>query len=461
MSSVKANNLPILGDYSSSIISLSTEHSLGQAIIRNIRTTSAEIEDPIIESYIKDLTWSLIAASQLQDKRVSIVLLNSQSVNAFAAPGGVLGIHGGLIIAAQKEDELASVISHELAHLSQRHFAAQLEQQRLDTPLAIASMLTGLLVASSNAKAGTAIISTGAANQLSSRLAFSRRNEQEADRIGMLNLSKAGFKPQAMPRMFGRLLEIQRLQGSLPPEFLLTHPSSNARVADSQNRAEQLPIRKTNKENIDFSIIKARLVTKYAHQNKRSAKHFKTLAKKNPTPLNLYSLAIADAEAQSYSESIKTLHKLPSKWRNNLLVKLSLAQIYTKNRQYKKSLKILNKLNLLYPNHSAVQLIMAQTLLEAQLPKQAAEQLQHITSYDAENVNAWYLLAEAHGLAGNRNALHAARIEYFLLLGHIDAAKKQISFARKERSITKSDSYKLDELEEQLTVVKGYFETRY
>ena len=172
-----ANGLPLLGDYSSSIISLNSEYNLGQGIIRQIRNSNQPINDPMVDSYLQDLTWDLVAKSQLQDKRISLAVIGNKSVNAFAAPGGVIGIHVGLIIAAGAEDELASVISHELAHLSQRHFASQLERNRVNSPFAIASLITGVLIAAANPEAGTAVLSTSMASSMSASLAFSRKNQ--------------------------------------------------------------------------------------------------------------------------------------------------------------------------------------------------------------------------------------------------------------------------------------------
>ncbi len=459
--SIHANNLPVIGDFSSSVISLGSEYNLGQAIVRNIRSANSSIEDPIVISYMQDLTWDLISTSALQDKRVSLEVLRYKSVNAFAAPGGILGFHAGLIVTADNEAQLASVISHELAHLSQRHFAAQLEQQRINSPLAIASMLTGLIVASANPQAGTAIMSTGIANQRSSQLAFSRRNEQEADRIGMTNLAKAGYDPKAMPQMFNHLLDIQRLQGATPPEFLLTHPTSSARIADTQNRAEQLSPRKKIKQRLDFSIIKARLEVKLAQSNKTSLNQFRQEAKSSPTAINQFRLAIAYAQNRKYKDALALFKKLPSKWQKHLLVKLSKAEIHSTNNQHQTAIKALKQLDRVYPKHFAIQLILSKTLLLAGQAKQAIKYLGQLTHYAPDSVEAWYLLSEAYGQNGQKNMLHRARIEYFLLIGQVDAAKKQVKYARRERSISKNDSYKLDDLEDQISVVEGYFDTKY
>ena len=461
LSNANANNLPMLGDYSSSIVTLNSEYNLGQGIIRKLRSTMPAVNDPITEAYIQDLTWDLAATSQLSDQRLSIIVIDSLSVNAFAAPGGIIGINTGLILTAKAEDELASVISHELAHLSQRHFAAKLEQQRINTPFAIASLLTGALLAAANPELGSAVISSSMANQASSALAFSRRNEQEADRIGMLNLARSGYSPDAMPRMFERLLELQRLQGSAPPEFLLTHPASSARVADTANRAQQMTKEKTLTKSLDFEIIKARLSVKNARKNKQSLKYFANQAKDNNSAINIFTLALAAGHFKRYSESISHFNQLPGRWKKHLLVKLSLAEIHKDNNQLIKAFAIFKQLNAIYPKHFAIQSLYAQTLLAAQRPEQAVVQLQQITQYAEDDANTWYLLAEAHGLAGNKKALHRARIEYFLLVGQIDRARTQISYARRERSLKANDIYRLDDLEQQIQIVEGYLNTQF
>jgi predicted Zn-dependent protease len=460
-SNISANSLPSLGDFSSSIVSLDTEYKLGQGIIRKINAANFGVNDPIVVSYLQDLVWDLVATSQLTDKRISLAVIGNLSVNAFAAPGGVLGIHAGLILAAKAEDELASVISHELAHLSQRHFAAQIEQQRINAPFAIASMVAGILVAVANPEAGTAVLSSNAARQLSSRLAFSRNNEQEADRIGMLNLSKSGYSPDAMPRMFSRLLEIQRLQGSLPPEFLLSHPSSSARVADSKNRAAQLPKGNKNKTNLDFYIVQGRIKAKYAKKNKLSLNHFRTQASKTKKAIDIFTLALAAASSQNHTESLQNFAKLPGHWKQHLMVKISIAKVRASNQQLPKAIKSLKQLNRVYPKHLAIQLTLAETLIRDQQPKKAIKHLINITEYAPDNIDAWYLLAEAQGLAGNKNKLHSARIEYFLLKGLVQSAKQQLSFARRERRLSTKEIYVLDDLEQHILEVEDFMNTKY
>ncbi len=433
-----ANTLPLLGDYSSSIISLNTEHKIGQSIIRQIRGTNQNLQDPIVDNYIQGLAWDLIPTSQLSDKRILLEVIGNLSVNAFAAPGGVLGIHAGLILTTQSEGELASVISHELAHLSQRHFAAQLENQRINTPFAIATILAGILVTVANAEAGSAVLSGTAANSASANLAFSRKNEQEADRIGMLNLSKAGFDPNAMPAMFTRLLNLQRLQGSAPPEFLLTHPSSSGRVADSKNRAKSLTIGNKGKNSLEFLVVQARLQAHFALKQKRNINHFRDQFKNSPNAKNTLTYALVLAKNNRYNESVIQFKKLPSRWRKHISVKLSLAQVHSQHQQPDKAKEILDSLNKVYPDNTAIAMFSAQNYLRAGRPVKAVKILENLTQLSPDNSQAWYLLAEAQGLAGNKVKLHIARIEYFQLVGQIERAKTQLSSQEEKEALLKS-----------------------
>lgn len=234
-----ADDLPSLGDASSSIVSPEQEHRLGRAWLGLLRGQVAQLSDPQLKDYVETSVYRLAETSQVQDRRLEFILINSPQLNAFAAPGGIIGVNGGLFLNAQTEGEYASVLAHELAHLSQRHFARGMEaQQRMQVPV-MAAMLAGIVMAAAGAgDAGIATIAGSQAAAIQEQRRFSRQNEQEADRIGILNLEKAGYDPRNMPTMFERLMRQYRFDAR-PPEFLLTHPVSESRIADTRNRAEQ------------------------------------------------------------------------------------------------------------------------------------------------------------------------------------------------------------------------------
>lgn len=190
---VMANDLPSLGDSSSGIVSPEQEHQLGRAWLSLLRAQVPQLSDPQLKDFVERSVYKLAESSQLQDRRLEFVLLDSPQLNAFAAPGGIIGVNGGLFLHAQTEAEYASVLAHELAHLSQRHFARGLEEQkRMQLPL-MAAMLAGVVAAAAGAgDAGIAAIVSTQAAAIQAQRRFSRQNEQEADRIGIVNLERAG-----------------------------------------------------------------------------------------------------------------------------------------------------------------------------------------------------------------------------------------------------------------------------
>ena len=236
--------LPNLGENSTSLFSPEQEYQLGRAWLRMFRSQVPTLDDPLIHDYLENLLYNLATHSELQDRRIELVVVENPVLNAFAVPGGVVGVHTGLMLYAQSEDELATVLAHEIAHLSQRHFSRGVEQQKKQQPLSLAGMLAGLvLIATTGSSAGMAALSASQAAAIESQLRFSRANEQEADRIGMQTMAEAGMDPHAAPAMFERMLTATRYSsGNRVPEFLRTHPVTTNRIAETRARAAEYEV---------------------------------------------------------------------------------------------------------------------------------------------------------------------------------------------------------------------------
>ncbi len=190
-----ADDLPSLGDASSAIVSPQQEHQLGRAWLALLRSQVSQLNDPQLKDYVESSVYRLVETSQVNDRRLEFILINSPQLNAFAAPGGIVGVNGGLFLNAQTEGEYASVLAHELAHLSQRHFARGVEaSQRMQVPM-MAALLAGIVIAAAGAgDAGIAAIAGTQAAAIQEQRRFSRQNEQEADRIGIMNLEKGRLR---------------------------------------------------------------------------------------------------------------------------------------------------------------------------------------------------------------------------------------------------------------------------
>ena len=200
------DDLPVLGDRSSASVSLSGEFEMGRLWLSLFRSQAKEHSDPLVRSYIEDLIYRLAENSQVKDRRFEFIIIDDKSINAFAAAGGIIGINTGLFFYTNDESEFSSVMTHELAHLSQRHYA---RSQNRGSPLANALMILGSIALAAASNNPQAII-TGPALMQQLNTNFTRSNEQEADRIGFNNLVRSGFDPKGQGRMFKILQDLSR-----------------------------------------------------------------------------------------------------------------------------------------------------------------------------------------------------------------------------------------------------------
>lgn len=240
--------LPALGDGAE--MTTSAERHLGDRIARSLYRDPDYLDDPVLADYVQGIWQRLMAAarargelSQELDERFAweLALGRDRSVNAFALPGGYLGVHLGLIAAVSSQDELASVLAHELSHVTQRHIARLMGQQSSQGPWMIAAMILGALAASRNPQAGSAMIAGGQAVAMQGQLNFSRDMEREADRVGYGVMTQAGFDPRGFVGMFEKLQQANRFNDTGAFPYLRSHPLTTERIADMQSRQQLLP----------------------------------------------------------------------------------------------------------------------------------------------------------------------------------------------------------------------------
>ncbi len=447
-------NLPLLNDGTSSIVSLDTEYRLGRNWARILRGQAPMLNDPITHQYLEDLLWRLLPHSQVQDRRLELFLLANPTFNAFAVPGGIIGVHGGLILAAESEGELASVIAHELAHLSQRHYAQRLEEERRNRPLMLAGVLAGILVAAADTEGGMAVMSSTLGASAQSQLAFSRRNEQEADRVGMQTLVSADFDPHTMPQMFGRLQRNYQFYGQRPPEFLLTHPVTESRIADSLNRASQLPDIRKQPDSIEFSLIKARMDVSFAESPASALEHFRNAVNEKRTAYSQYGLMLAATANHDFSLAERTRQQMPASLRQHPYVEFSHIESLLEAEQYKAARTLTRKLLALYPDSRPLRTLNARVLRSSGQLEGALREFKSLTRDYPTDAQLWFELAETEGLAGNTLGVHEARIEYFMLTAQLDMALKQITYARRGKGLTPSDTARLDQREQEARALR-------
>lgn len=419
--------LPVLGDTSSALVSPVQEKILGQRYLKLYRSQVPTSSDPLVINYLEQLIDQLLPYSQLEDKHIDLVVVKNPTLNAFAIPGGVMGIHTGIFNYAKTENQLAAVISHELGHLSQRHYARMLEQQKNSTIPMLAGMIAGLaMIANDHSDSGmAAIMGTQAALQ-SSALRFSRDNEQEADRIGMQTMIAAKLDPYAAADMFEEMLHIS--SGSRrPPEYLLTHPVTERRVADSRNRAMQYP-KKAYSDNLEFHLMRSRIRFALEETPQIAVKRFKSeLEGDSISPdASRYGLALAYYESGQFDAARSTLQPLLDKDPKRITYLIMSADIDVAAERFKPALELLETQLKLNPDNYPLTIRYAEALMKAGLYSKSAELLDRYSRKRNNDDYVWYLLAEVNGLSGNILGVHEARAEYFIANGVYDKAQVQL-----------------------------------
>jgi len=428
------NELPTIGNSSSSLVSIEQERKLGQAWLRSLRGQVKLFDNPIVEDYLAHLVYSLAPNSNVLDRDFSLVIVDSQSLNAFAVPGSIVGINAGLFFYAISEQEFASVIAHELAHLGQRHYARQLERQQLSAPLKLAGILASVVIAATTGSdAGLAALASTQALSAEQQLSFSRQNEQEADRLGIATLYRSNYDPRAMPIMFERMFRQTRIQGEAIPEYLSTHPLSESRVSDTRNRATQYE-RQHYADNIEYHISKNIVATYYAESDRAAIDYFNSIIEKgNSTQIHAAKFGLAYASLKhAPKKAIELLNDLIKIYPNQISLQVTLADAihHAGNSQVAvNTLKALLKRN---PDNYPISDTLARIYLEMDQIMESEQLLKKLTRTQPLNPRIWYLLAEANGLAGNIDDLHLARAEFFFLTNRLDDAIQQLRFALKK-----------------------------
>lgn len=257
-SNALANELPDLGDVSATVLTPLQEKAIAEQILRDVAVSDEVLQDPEISDYLQALGNRLVASGPDQRQKFNFFVVQDNSINAFAMPGGVIGVHTGLILAANSESELASVLGHEIGHVTQRHLARMLASQKYDTFKNIAGIAVALLMARANPQLASGAMTTASAIGVQNQLDYTRDYEREADRVGLQILESGGFDVRAMPVFFTTLQRGTRFVEGSAPSFLRTHPLTTERIADVANRVDQMPYKQVS-DSIEFQYVRAKL----------------------------------------------------------------------------------------------------------------------------------------------------------------------------------------------------------
>lgn len=447
---VAANELPEFGDTSSGIVSISQERVLGDQVMQQLRHSSIRYRDPEVQNYTELLLFKMAQASQLKDRNLRLTLINDPTINAFAVPGSVIGIHLGLFLEGATESEFAAVLAHEIAHLAQRHYARGTEtEKRSALPLLAGLLGSMVLLSQAGTDAGLAALYATQASSIAKKLSYSRELEREADRVGIQTLHGAGLNPEGMANMFIRMH--RNSGGSTPLEFLLTHPLSQSRIADARGQTAQYP-KKTHPKSLNYQLMRAKVSMLYKDADVAKdyyRKELKQAIDKVTRSASRYGLALAlikDKELAEAQELITQLLKNDTR----LTYWLLQAELWLVANQPDLAIARLERLLKIHTDNKSIAYVYVKALIKAEKFDQAKRTLKRQTRLYPDDVDLWFDLAEVSGLAEDILGVHKARTEFYLLRGQTKEAIQQLRSAIRltpENSGTRSRlQHQLDEV---------------
>ncbi|MEQ9945935.1 M48 family metallopeptidase [Pectobacterium aroidearum] len=423
------DRLPDIGTTAGGTLSINQELAMGDFYVRQLRAGAPLINDPLLSNYINQLGNKLVKQADSVRTPFHFYLIRNDDINAFAFFGGNVVLHSALFRYADSESELASVLAHEISHVTQRHLARSMESQQRSAPLTWVGAFGSILLAMANPQLGMAALSGTMAGAQQGMITFTQSNEQEADRIGIQVLQRAGFDPQAMPNFLQKLADQSRY-ASKPPEMLLTHPLPESRLSDARNRANQMrstPVQSSQ----DFLFAKIRTFGMYGSQDRPLSNDLLEQWEKGNVREQLaakYGRAIQFYQAKKYDEARNVLQPLLSSapenpWFLDMMTDIDLGQ----NRATQAISRLQNA-----PGAQAnpvLQLNLANAYVEGKQPAAASKILYRYTYAHPDDSNGWDLLAQAAAAQGQRAEELAARAESLALSGQLDQAIRLLSNA--------------------------------
>ena len=423
-------SLPELGDRVSGVVSNDQEKIIGNEFLKQVYSQAPLISDPLIQEYSELLVYRLSEYSQVKDRNFNVLLIDDDSLNAFAAPGGVIGINGGLFLNAQNEGQFASVITHELAHLSQRHFARNILNSQ-DNNIASVLVMVSAVAAAVATNNPTAFMAGPAFLQQQS-LRYSRLFEREADRVGFNNLINAEYDPSSMGEMFEQMAKLRRLAGDKIPEFLLTHPISSSRVTDAFNAADQVETPFNTKNSLNYEFIRGRLQIRYEDIPLNSVRKMKGLLEKDPySNENRYALSLAYKISGQHKEALKIINSLIIENPKNLILVNTKAEILLDEGKSEDALEVVNIFLNISPKNYPLSVLKAKILAYDKKLFAAEELIRDQLLRRNNDPYLWLYLSEVQRDSKNVIGYHQSRAEYYLLLGQYEDALNQLQFALK------------------------------
>lgn len=435
-----ASQLPDIGEAGGTVLSSREEQQLGLEFMRNVRQSLNLIDDPITTAYLQNLADKLQPKSGDSGQNITVFIVNDPTINAFAGPGGYIGVHTGLILAAQKEGELASVLAHEIAHITQRHLARTFETSSKMSLSTMGAIIAALVLGSQNPQVSQAVIASSVAGNAQQQLTFSRSHEQEADRVGLELLASAGYDPRMMVDFFEILQQQRRTQNNLAPEFLQTHPLTLSRIADARNRAAQYPKFPPEKETA-FQLIQARTAVL---AEETDSNPFTDNTHTITDSARLYYQALISAQSNNYTQASKLLTRLLHSDSRRLVYHYTAAQIELNDNHPERARQILQKALGIFPGNPLLTELYGRDLLQLNKAQLAYTTLKTALNRHPDQLYLYQTYAKAATALGNNAEGYRALAEYQYALGNVRQAIDYLEQALKVGTADKFDRLSIE-----------------
>jgi predicted Zn-dependent protease len=441
-----AEGLPDLGDAGQVLLSPQQERRIGESIVRDMRLRDPDfVDDPELIEYLNALGGRLVANSQDVRQDFEFFLVRDSTLNAFAMPGGFIGVHTGLIAAAQSESELAAVLAHEIAHVTQRHMARMTSKEGQLSMAMLAAMALAILAR--NSQVGSAAAAIGQSAAITAQIGFTREFEREADRLGFLTLEKSSFDVRAMPEFFLRLQKAGRLYENNAPAYLRTHPVTTERIADAQNRIQGLAYRQTP-DSLDFQLVRAKLRAEQGGAQEALAQLQSDVQDRkfsNETAAR-YGYAVALLRAKQAVRAEAELAPLIKSTDHPMIIGLA-ARIKQAKGDNQGAVDAIKQALVRYPNNRALNYAHIDALQQQGKHSGAVTLLDDQIKNYPRDARLYALRAKSYAFLGKRLLQHQSQAEAYVLQGALPAAIEQLQLAQKSGD---GDFYQLSSVDARL-----------
>ncbi|NNE59293.1 MAG: M48 family metallopeptidase [Woeseia sp.] len=447
-------NLPDIGSPADAVLPKSAEAQLGAAIMAQLRATGRVVDDPLLNEYVNEIGHRIAAQASDGEYQFSFFVVEDPSINAFALPGGYIGVHTGLLQATRTEDELAGVLAHEVAHVTQRHIArsihANQRQSIINTAIMLGAILAGAAGGSGDAVQGAIAVAQG--NAMQQQINFTRANEYEADRVGISALAQAGFNPDGMASFFEVISRSSRPVEFRVPEFLRTHPVSSARIAEARGRARDYPA-VTTQDSQSYGIAKARAAVASFERVGEAVSYFERQDYEDQSDADRYGRALAYLRDGRNNDALRIFEELVNKDQGVIAYHIGQGQAQLALENFAGTLATFERGLALFPRNVPLVVHYAEALLQLGEAERAHDLLLDLLNNEPPTPAQVRLIARAASEAGDTAESLYYLAEYRFMIGDLVGG---VNFLRQALDVPELQEIQRIRFEARIDHVQGY-----